>query len=62
MAASTQQNLLTSLILMPVAAVATLFGAWLVKRMRAEVFYPFMYGMVFLIGLKLVWDGTQALF
>jgi hypothetical protein len=29
--------------------------------MRAEVFYPFMYTMVALVGLKLIWDGARAI-
>ncbi|GGL56143.1 sulfite exporter TauE/SafE family protein [Wenxinia marina] len=54
-------NLVTSAALMPVAALATLAGAWLVRRMKAEVFYPFMYAMVTLVAGKLVWDGIAAL-
>ena len=46
---------------MPVAVVAVLAGAAIVKRMRAEVFYPFMYVMVALVGLRLVWDGGRGL-
>jgi hypothetical protein len=29
--------------------------------MKAEVFYPFTYAMVMLVGLKLVWDGWYGL-
>lgn len=54
-------NLMTSVALMPVAAVATFAGAAIVRRMRAEVFYPFMYVMVLLVSLKLVWDGVTGL-
>lgn len=50
-------NLTASLALMPVAPLATLAGAWIVRRMKPEIFYPFMYAMVLLVGLKLVWDG-----
>lgn len=55
-------NLAASLILMPVAPVATLAGAWVVRRMNAETFYPLMYGMILLVGLRLVWDGATGLF
>jgi uncharacterized protein len=41
--------------------VATLLGAAIVRRMRAEVFYPFMYTMVALVGAKLIWDGVQGI-
>ena len=37
-------NLTASAVLMPVAPLATLAGAWLVRRMRPEIFYPFTYG------------------
>lgn len=50
-------NLTASAILMPIAPLATLAGAWLVRRMNAELFYIFMYGVMFLVALKLIWDG-----
>lgn len=50
-------NLQSSFILMPVAIVATLCGAWIVKRMSAKVFFPFMYALMFLTGVKLIFDG-----
>lgn len=55
-------NLAASAALMPVAPLATLTGAWLVKRMRPEIFYPFTYGTVGLISIKLVWDSVAQLF
>lgn len=54
-------TLLSALVMLPVAVVATLLGAVIVKRMEAKVFYPFMYAMVALVGVKLVWDGIMAL-
>lgn len=50
-------NLTASLILMPLAPLATLAGVWIVKRMQPQVFYPFMYTMVLIISLKLIYDG-----
>lgn len=47
--------------LMPAAALAVLAGAWIVRRMRAEVFYPFMFAMLALVGAKLIWDGASGL-
>jgi uncharacterized membrane protein YfcA len=49
-----------SIMLLPVAISATLFGAYLVRRMRAEIFYPFMYAMIFLVSIKLIFDGALA--
>lgn len=51
-------NLAASAVLMPVAPVATLAGAWLVRRMRAEIFYPFSYATVAVIAVKLLYDGV----
>lgn len=50
-------NLAVSAALMPLAVVSVLAGAAIVRRMRAEVFYPVMYTMVFLVSLRLLWDG-----
>ncbi len=55
-------NLAASAILMPIAPAATLAGAWLVRRIKPEMFYPFMYAMVALVSIKLVFDGIQAFF
>ncbi len=51
-------NLTASLVLMPIAPLATLAGAWLVRRMRPEIFYPFTYCTVALIAVKLIYDGV----
>ncbi|HPD92230.1 MAG: sulfite exporter TauE/SafE family protein [Rhodobacter sp.] len=53
--------LISALVLAPLAVVAVRIGAAIVRRMRAEVFYPFTYTMVALVGVKLVWDGLAAL-
>lgn len=54
-------TLTAALWLVPPAVAAVLAGAALVRRMRPEVFYPFMIAMLGLVGLKLVWDGAAAL-
>lgn len=54
-------NLSTSLVLAPLAPVATLTGAFIVRRMKPDIFYPFMYLMVLLAALKLIWDGALPL-
>ena len=53
-------NLTISATLVPLAIVATALGGFMVKRMKSEVFYPFMYAMAFIAGLKLVYDGVVA--
>jgi len=52
-----QTNLTTSLILIPIAPFGVLFGAWLVKRIDQQLFYRILYGLIFAVGLKLLWDG-----
>ena len=53
-------NLTTSVVLMPIAPIATIAGAWIVKRMNRTIFYPFMYAMVLIVGIKLVFDGFTS--
>ncbi|MCL6706607.1 sulfite exporter TauE/SafE family protein [Pseudomonas sp. R2.Fl] len=50
-------NLTLSAFLLPVALVSTLAGARLVRMMKPRIFYPFMYAMALIAGLKLLWDG-----
>lgn len=54
-------TLTSAAALLPLAVGSTLLGAKVVKHMRADVFYPFMYTMIALVGLKLIWDGLIAL-
>lgn len=56
-----RSNLTASLILIPLAPLATLAGVWVVKRMKPAVFYPFMYVMVLIVSLKLIHDGVSDL-
>jgi uncharacterized membrane protein YfcA len=55
-------NLTASAALMPVAAVTTLAGAAIVRRMKAEIFYPITYALVFFLSLKLILDGALEIF
>lgn len=54
-------NLSTSAILTPLAMIATLAGAAIIKRMRAAVFYPITYALIGLVSVKLIWDGIAGL-
>ncbi len=54
-------NLATSAVLMPIAPLATLAGAWLVRRMRPDLFYALTYAAVALIALKLIYDAVVDL-
>jgi uncharacterized membrane protein YfcA len=55
------ENLWSSAVLAPFAIAFTFVGAFIIKRMRAEVFYPIAYALTFLLGVKLIWDGWAAL-
>ncbi len=55
------ENLVASAAMIPIAILATLAGAAIVKRMRAEVFYPIVYTLLFFVSLKLIYDGATAL-
>lgn len=54
-------NLTASLVLVPLAPAATFAGAWVVKRLKPEIFYPFMYVMILLISLNLIWVGARGI-
>lgn len=54
-------TLRSAAVLLPVAVVAVLLGAAAVRRMRPQVFYPFMIAMVALVGMRLVYDGVRGL-
>jgi len=50
-------NLTTSIILIPLAPVGVLIGVWLLKRIDQDMFYRILYGLIFVVGVKLLWDG-----
>jgi uncharacterized membrane protein YfcA len=55
-------NLAASAVLLPFAPVATWFGARLVRYVSFETFYRVSYLALFVIALKLLWDGMGSLF
>ncbi|MBW3097866.1 sulfite exporter TauE/SafE family protein [Pseudohoeflea coraliihabitans] len=54
-------NLKTAAVLLPLAVGATVLGAVVVRRIRAEHFYPLMYAMVLVTAFKLIYDGLGGL-
>jgi uncharacterized protein len=54
-------HLAASAVLLPLAPVSTWLGAWLVRRIDVETFYRISYAALFVISLKLVWDGAASL-
>lgn len=56
-----QQNLVASAALFPVAIASTFAGVWLVRRVPAERFYTIIYWLLLAIGSKLILDGILSL-
>jgi uncharacterized membrane protein YfcA len=54
-------NLATSAVLMILAPIGVLTGVWLHKRVSDHIFFMFVYVLLFVIGLKLVYDGVTGL-
>lgn len=57
----TRENLLTSLVMFPLAIVSTWAGVWLVRRVSGERFYDIVYVLLLLLGGKLVFAGARWL-
>lgn len=55
-------NLTVGVILAPIAAVGVIVGVWLVRRISVKLFYQLAYWLVFLLALKLIYDGVVGVF
>ncbi|MGQ4273963.1 sulfite exporter TauE/SafE family protein [Terrihabitans sp. B22-R8] len=55
-----ERSLTTSAVLMPLAIASAWAGVLLVRRTSPQHFYKVIYGLMVLVGLKLVWDGASA--
>jgi len=53
--------LVSAAVMLPLSIVSVSIGAATIRRMSPEVFYPFTYTMVAVVGVKLVWDGLTTL-
>lgn len=52
-------NLIHSAWLVPVALGSTWAGVWVVRRIDTARFYRLIYGLMILVGVKLIWDGLR---
>ena len=50
-------NLWTSLVLLPFAPIGIAIGVWANRRLSNDNFYRVIYVLIFVVGLKLIWDG-----
>jgi uncharacterized membrane protein YfcA len=57
MGAIDKSNILTSIILMPLAPVGVKLGYMILNRVSQKTIYRFLYIALFLSGLKLLYDG-----
>lgn len=57
----TRETLVGSAALLPIAIAGNAFGIWLVRRISVARFYPLIYAMLLLVGLKLTHDGVIGL-
>ncbi len=55
-------NLEIALALIPVGWLAMFGGVWMVRRVPARLFYQLAYVLIFLLGLKLIYDGLSEMF
>jgi hypothetical protein len=55
------ENLLTSLLLLPLAPAGMWLGIWLHRRIDERLFYQTVYVMLAVVGLKLLYDGLKPL-
>ncbi|HEY8595506.1 MAG TPA: sulfite exporter TauE/SafE family protein [Devosiaceae bacterium] len=55
-------NLERALLLAPVAVAGMALGIYLVRRISIQLFYRLAYGLVFLLALKLIYDGVTGIF
>lgn len=54
-------NLLTSLVLAPLAPAGIAAGVWLHRRVSDRQFYHVAWTMLFIVGIKLIADGISGL-
>ncbi|GAB5450151.1 MAG: sulfite exporter TauE/SafE family protein [Halioglobus sp.] len=54
-------NLLYSLVLVPLAPIGVKLGHYLVQRSEPAFYYRVISFFLVVLGAKLLWDGTQAL-
>jgi hypothetical protein len=56
------ENILTSLILMPLAPLGMWLGIWMNDKIEQRHFYTWCNAMLFIVGLKLLGDGVAPFF
>lgn len=55
------ENLENTAWLIPVAVAGTFVGVWLTRLVPGKLFFRLVMGALFLVSIKLTWDGVQGL-
>ena len=55
-------NLSVSLWLLPLVPVGVFMGVWINRRLREDIFFNIVLTAIFLVGIKLIWDGVFNVF
>ncbi|WP_431284237.1 sulfite exporter TauE/SafE family protein [Humitalea sp. 24SJ18S-53] len=53
-------NLMTALVLLPLAPIGVYFGIWLGKRINDRAYYRLLYTLLAITGAKLLVDGVMG--
>ena len=57
-----KSTLTTSAILFPISLFFTFIGIWVVKKLPTKIFYEIIYILLFLVSIKLIYDGFTNIF
>jgi uncharacterized membrane protein YfcA len=55
-------NLSVSAVLLPLVPVGVFLGVWINRKLREDVFYAVVMTAIFLVGVRLIWDGITNVF
>lgn len=55
------RNLSTSMVLLPLAPLGIWLGVMAMRRLSEALFYRICYGLLLVVGTKLLWDGFARL-
>ncbi len=53
----TRSTVTTSMILFPISLIFTFLGIWIVRKLPTKIFYEIIYILLFLVSIKLIYDG-----
>jgi hypothetical protein len=56
-----RDNLMAALVLSPLAPVGMGIGLWLHHRVTDRFFFQLAYVLLFVVGVKLIWDGATGI-